>query len=81
MLHEVSELTFGERRSVVAWALGPPLRVQPSKYRSTQAPVAPVPQGRVLRRRAEAQMFSLILADGSTSKSGLAIGCNGYGSA
>lgn len=26
MLHEVTELTFGERRSVVAWALGPPLR-------------------------------------------------------
>lgn len=26
MLHEVSELTLGERRSIVAWALGPPLR-------------------------------------------------------
>lgn len=26
MLHEVTELSFGERRSVVAWALGPPLR-------------------------------------------------------
>lgn len=26
ILHEVTELSFGQRKSIVAWALGPPLR-------------------------------------------------------